>query len=247
MILQGTLHSKAVVGVEGSFTTKAGLKRAWEKKQKEELKAENEAYEAAMKAAEEAKLAKLGGDFRDMFIPAVEVDAKPRKELPESVRDLIAATQKKIRRDEFECLVDPSVITTSTFCCLNHYNECVKTRDNHEDMSLMLLEADIQVAADRVDYHNTTFVCRYQLKLILLRFLKKYRIPVVDDRVEELLDGCVMNHEDQVRLREWADPEKRSNPLFDIPLSGYSTSRFASLISKEINSFQQKKKFVSDE
>jgi hypothetical protein len=70
---------------------------------------------------------------------------------------------------------------------------------------------------------------------------------VVDDRVEELLDGCVMNHEDQVRLREWADPEKRSNPLFDIPLSGYSTSRFASLISKEINSFQQKKKFVSDE
>mmetsp|Transcript_11740 Transcript_11740/g.21798 ORF Transcript_11740/g.21798 Transcript_11740/m.21798 type:complete len:500 (-) Transcript_11740:116-1615(-) len=244
MIILGTLQTKAVEGIEGSFTTKAGLKRAWEKQQKEELKAEQDAIIAAEEAAEQAKLESVANEFKDMFNAE---DTKPRKELPEHIRDMIESTKGKLLRDEFECLLDPNTITTSTFCCLSHHDECLKARDGLEEMTKMLIEADLQVAADRVDYHNTTFVCRYQLRLIIQQFLKKYRMPIVDSRVEELLDGCVMTHEDQVRLREWASPEKRSNPLFDIPLSGYSTTRFAAIVADEISRHQQKIVLDKDE
>jgi uncharacterized membrane protein YheB (UPF0754 family) len=245
MVKQGVIQKKAVEGMEGSFTTKADLKRAWEQKVRDEIRAEKEAIVAAEQAEEQEKLEALASEFKDMFTAVV--DNRPKKELPSHVVDMIEAAKSKLLRDEFECLVDPDTITTSTFCCLDHYDECIKMRDSLEDMNRMLLQADIQVAADRVDYHDTTFVCRYQLKLILHHFLKKCRLSMTDDRVEELLDGCVMNHHDQVRLREWADPEKRSNPLFDIPLSGYSTNRFSLLISTELNALQQKKIIVTDD
>lgn len=238
MVEQGKIKTKTVEGLEGTFTTKIQMKRAWEQKMKNEIQAEKDAIAAA-------ELEKLGGDFNDLF--SVDEDEKPKKELPPAVWEVINAARDKLHRDEFECLLDPSTITTSTFCCLDHFDECVKRRDNLEDMNRLLLEADLQVAADRVDYHNTTFVCRYQLKLILQQFFKKYRISLNPERCEALLDGCVMNHDDQVRLREWADPDKRSNPLFDIPLSGYSTNRFALLVSSEINKIQQKKILALDE
>mgnify|MGYP003386258185 CR=1 FL=1 len=228
--------TKTIEGLEGTFTTKIAMKRAWEQKIKNEIQAEKDAIAAA-------ELEKLDDDFQELFA----ADDKPRKELPEEVWNIINAAREQLHRDEFECLVDPSTITTSTFCCLDHFDECVQRRENLEDMNRLLLEADLQVAADRVDYHNTTFVCRYQLQLIIQQFFKKYRLPLDPQRQETLLDGCVMNHGDQVRLREWANPEKRSNPLFDIPLSGYSTTRFALIVSSEINAMQQKKIFVMDD
>ena len=235
MVNAGKLKTKAVEGLQGTFTKKIDMKRAWEQKLKDDIEAEKE----AVAAAERERL-----EMEELRKASEE---KPRKQLPDHVWDLIDSTRKKCERDEYECLLDPETITTSTFCCLNHYDECMAQRNELEEMTRLLLEADIQVAADRVDYHNTTFVCRYQLRHIMHQFFKKHNIPLETSAGEALLDKCVMNQADQIRLSEWASPEKRANPLFDMPQSGYSTKRFAKVISDEITEYQQKKILVKDE
>lgn len=229
---------RTVEGLEGTFTKRIDIKRAWEKKMKEELELESK-----------QKLSEVEQEDTDGIIHSSfdSRTSRPRKELPIEILDHINAVRQNLQRDEFECLVDPNTITTSTFCCTKHREACEKAHKELKDMNLLLLEADIQVAADRIDYHNTTFVSRYQLRLIIHQFFEKFRLHISEKDVEKLLDGCVMNLEDQVRLREWARPDLRADPLFDIPLSGYSTLRFTKLVANALNSELQKKILVSEE
>mmetsp|Transcript_3890 Transcript_3890/g.6094 ORF Transcript_3890/g.6094 Transcript_3890/m.6094 type:complete len:484 (-) Transcript_3890:59-1510(-) len=222
------IKTKMVEGLDGAYTKKADVKKAWELKQKEEARSRR----ASTQPGSEDSL----------------LDNRPRKVLPPHVWDKIKQVSRASQRDEFDCLANPLVRTASHWCCETHEKDCMTVHDAACDMRRLVLQADLQVAVDRIDFYGLGFVSRYQLEIILKQQLKLSRLEgaMSAQKMNALLDSCVMSDDEQQWQREWTSEIARESPITEIPLRAYSAKSFVLKAADEILSLELKRLLNED-
>lgn len=220
------IKTKQVDGLEGEYTTKAGMKQAWAMKLKAEEKESKQQYEeylVAMRRAYEEK----------------------RKDLPDGVYARIREVAAQCRRDDVDCLVEVAIPTESHWCCDAHGCECLKVRDATTEMRSLTMQAELQTAVDRIDFYNMGVVARYQLELILNKQLTSLRLEEAMSAEDKkaLLDSCVMSEDEQQWQREWCSQVARENPLTDLPLRAYSAKAFVVRATEALLALELKRLF----
>ncbi|CAE7545283.1 unnamed protein product, partial [Symbiodinium microadriaticum] len=203
------IKTKMVVGLDGEYTTKAGMKKAWAVKLKEEEKEFKQQYE-------------------DFMVALKREREEKHKDLPDHVYARIREVAAACERDDTACLIHAQIPTDSHWCCESHERECLRVRDGATELRALALQADLQVSVDRVDFYGTGVVFRDQLELILRQFLKKLRLDTVlsDGAIGALLDRCVLSPAEQQWQQEWTSQVARESPLTDLPLRAYSAQTF---------------------
>jgi hypothetical protein len=170
---------------------------------------------------------------------------KKHKVMPDDVYHRIREVAAQAERDEVDCLVHAPIPTHSHWCCEAHGEECIRVRDLTTNLRSLTLQADLQVAVDRIDFYDMGVVSRYQLDLIVHQHLKKLRLEnaLSEDAIRDLLDSCVMSEDEQQWQREWTSQVARESPLTDLPLRAYSAKTFVLRTTEMLLALELKRLF----
>jgi len=213
---KGEIHGRTIEGVEGNFTNKADVAKAFANKVKEEKLA---AKEAAMRELErqEAERAKK--------------EPKPHD----------AATKALIRhlrwinaRDEFDCPINYYRPLPLVFCCKKHELEALERRKIFLKQRSETFFNDLTVRIANADKTKTNFVSRVALRVTGVEQLAKEGYSLPAEEIERLLDLCIMPSAEQNKLAAWGSTRERmAAPNGTIPIPWYDAKRYiASLLER---------------
>lgn len=252
-LVQGDrLKTKMVAGMEGEFTTKADMKKAWAMKLKEDEKEDKQMYQVQMRlhllwclsCHKERRV--TCSCHRQEYLWAMQREYEQKhKVMPDEVYRRIREVAAQAERDDVDCLIHVHIPTDSHWCCDVHGEECLRVRDATTQLRSLNLQADLQVAVDRIDFYSMGVVSRYQLELIVQQYTKKLRLEnaISDDTIRRLLDSCVMSEDEQQWQREWTSQVARESPLTDLPLRAYSAQTFVTRTTELLLELELKRLF----
>lgn len=242
MVESKVIKTKVMEGSNEQLTKKIDVKKAWERSEKERLAALRRSLNETDENDDNIFISDhMYLPFHQTRVSTAKIKGKKHLSLPPDLSEKITSIIRQLHRDDDECLVRPKINVESDFCCEEHKNELKKTQDRMFELYKMQLKARLKVQTFKIDFDKTGYVGREQLYVILKHEMLNSGHMIDDKKCNELLDGCVINLEEQQRLSDWASNLHRTSPLNKIPLHLYSSSRFVDTVADIITDLEYHK------
>lgn len=210
------LNTRSVEGLDGNFTTKASVTRAFEQKKKDEQR---------------AKVAELDRERQEAEAVVHKDDPRP---LDAETRRLIAAIRWRCEEDEFGLPVHCYRPDPPRFCCAKHQEICLQRRTAFLKERTATNKTALEVAMAAADTFGKGVCSHVALRSAALAYLRRndYLDDVPETRVDQLLASSLLSAEEQSRLEAWASERVRMDCIVGrIPAPVYDGKAFAAALS----------------
>jgi len=229
----GAIKGVAIEGIEGVMTNKRDI---------------NNAYKAQQK--------KLDAETREQRMRLQEQEATQYKRDNPEPKPHSADLQLKIdkirwacKRDEFDVNVNVLRAPASVFCCTKHKQEVIEKRDVFIKARTESNRSDLSMQVKLADSSQLGFISRDILRVLAKAHFKKRGFPIPEEELEELLDSCIVDGEDQKEMFEWTAKEKyrRGNPFGFIPVAIYDSNYLVEVLVHKLEKLEYGRFVFSDE
>lgn len=229
----GAIKGVAIEGIDGVMTNKKDINNAFKEQQKK-LDAENREKRMRLQAIEAALLRKGNPE------PKVH---------PEALQLKIDKIRWANKRDEFDVHVNVLRAPPSVFCCTKHKQEVLEKRDTFIKARTESNRSDLSMQVKLADNSQLGFVSRDILRVLAQHHFRKRGFPLPEEDLEQLLDECIVDGEDQKEMFEWTAKEKyrKANPFGFIPVAIYDSHYLVEVLVHKLEKLEYDRFVFSDE
>ena len=215
------------------MTNKKDINNAFKEQQKK-LDAENREKRMRLQAIEAALLRKSNPE------PKVH---------PEALQLKIDKIRWANKRDEFDVHVNVLRAPPSVFCCTKHKQEVLEKRDTFIKARTESNRSDLSMQVKLADNSQLGFVSRDILRVLAQQHFRKRGFPLPEEDLEQLLDECIVDGEDQKEMFEWTAKEKyrKANPFGFIPVAIYDSHYLVEVLVHKLEKLEYDRFVFSDE
>jgi len=204
------IKGSGIEGLEGVYTTKAELNRAYAAKMKQDAEEKREMNFKLQKA-------------EDFEIFRKEPTAKQHKE---DIANKIKIIRHQEERDEFDIPKNVYRIEQPEFCCSKHKREVLDRRSAFVNSKSEGNRNDISMSIKGADKDGLGFISRDILRILANLHFTNRGFKIDPKELEDILDRSIVNGEEQKVMFEWTGKEKfrRQNPFSFIPVAIYDSN-----------------------
>jgi len=233
MVSSGVIKGLAIEGVVGVMTSKRDINNAYKEQQKK-LEAERLGRRLRLQAMEAKQLSKA--------------NPEPKAHTAE-LQLQIDRIRWACQRDEFDVNINVLRAPQSAFCCTKHKLQVLEKRDSFVRSCTESNRSDLSMQVKLVANGQLGFASRDILRVLARQHFQKRGFSLLETELEQLLDACIVDGEDQKEVFEWTAKEKyrRDNPCGFIPVALYDSRYFVEVLVHKLEQLEYSRFVFSEE